>query len=81
MTMLTKEHFDEAIKNMVTKQDLEKIESAVRNATLLAVSAADDLRRFSEQLADVQEALEWNTIEVGALSDKSVPADLESAFK
>jgi len=80
--MLTKEHFDEAIKDLASKQELEKIEAAVRNATLLAVSAADDFRKFSEQLADVQEALEWNTIAVDALGEKSVsPDDLESAFK
>jgi len=47
MTMLTKEYLDEVTKNLASKQDLEKIEAAVRNATLLAVSAADDFRKLS----------------------------------
>lgn len=83
MTALTKEYLDEAIKNLASKQDLERIEAAVRNATLLALTAADELHGFSEQLADVQEALEWNTVEVGALHDKSVSPDdnCEGAFK
>jgi hypothetical protein len=78
--MLTKEYFDEVIK--ASKQDLERIEAAVRNATLLAVNVADGFEGFSEQLADVQEALEWNTTAVTALTDKSVPdEDVASAFK
>jgi hypothetical protein len=81
MTKLTKEYFDEAIKNRATKQDLEKIEAAVRNATLLALSVTDALREFSEQLDDVQEEIEWNTMEVGALSDKSTAENIEGAFK
>jgi hypothetical protein len=81
MKILTREYLDEAIRGLASKQDLEKIEAAVRNATLLVVSAADDLRRFSEQLADIQEALEWNTAEVGALRDGSAPEDIEETFK
>ncbi len=83
MTRLTKEYFDEVAKNLATKQDLERIEAGVRNATLLALTVADDLRSFSEQLADIEEALEWNAVEVGALHDKSVSPDdnLEGAFK
>lgn len=81
MSRLTKEYFDETIRNLVSKQDLERIESAVRNTGLLAMGTCDAVRDLSEQLDDVQEAIEWNTEEVGALSDKSVAEDTDGAFK
>ncbi len=57
MTKLTQEYFQEAMRSLPSRQDLERLESLVRHTSLLSLSIADDVRTFAERVADLEDAL------------------------
>ena len=82
MTKLTQEYFQEAMRSLPSKHEFERLEAVVRQTSLLALSIADDVRAFAERVADLEDAVEWNSTLVDSLNEKGdVDPEVSKAFR
>ena len=73
---LTKEHFDEIINGLLSSPELRRIQKSVEVTNQLMTNLSDDFGQITSRLMSIEEVLDDQTIENGALLRQSLKTTL-----